>query len=222
MIKETETYNSRKRAVTTLKSYNEELKSYSNDENDAQEENWRRKYEKLYSETKKLKKELQETNERNSKLEQYAGLLEIKNEHLLSSVASTSTSNSSTDKPKADVKVAPENESELEKIKKIINFYELMTCMKVELHSLNNTSDEYTCTIKNKIKRMATRFILRVPKPNNNSSSNQNLDFLPKVNINYLPEYLRARVNFEASNAPVMMGDILQVLFGDEGTDEAD
>ena len=239
MPKETDAHSSRKRgASSTLTSYHDDLQENSNSDNVAgssskKEENYKSKYESIYHESKKIKSELDKMKQREIQLEEYSALLETKNETLAKEIKqlkiqtlATNSSTSSSSIEKNEKKL----ETDLENIRKIVSFYELMTCMKVEYHpsvasavsaSKSQTkSDEYTCTIKNKLKRIATRFVLRTPTPN--TSSNQNLDFLPKANVMYLPEYLRAHVNFEATNAPVMMGDILLSLFNEEGTDEAD
>lgn len=236
MPKEIDTHVSRKRAaISTVASYRDELQDYSNPDDTANTAgSSSNKYESINHESKKLKSELDKMKQREIQLEEYSALLETKNETLAkeikqlkvqmksSPVATSSTTSSSEKNDKL--------ETDLENIRKIVSFYEIMTCMKVEYHpsitttisSSNNQtkSDEFTCTIKNKLKRIATRFVLRTPSPS--TASNQNLDFLPKANVMYLPEYLRAHVNFEATNAPVMMGDILLSLFNEEGTDEAD
>lgn len=249
MPKEINTYGSRKRgAISTLTSYHDEFQEYSNSDETVDsadtsskinDETYKGKYESICLESKKMKSELNKIKQRDMQLEEYAALLEAKNEILVKEIkqlkeAQVSNTHTVTSATSSSSDNNEKLESDLENTRKIVSFYELMTCMKVEYHpsvtatgstatTVNNTqpkSNEYTCTIKNKVQRIATRFVLRTPIPN--TATSQNLDFLPKANVIYLPEYLRAHVNFEATNAPVMMGDILLSLFNEEGTDEAD
>jgi hypothetical protein len=110
------------------------------------------------------------------------------------SVAETSTSSNPTSQ-------------ENQKLRDIISFYEKLTCMSVK-PSLDE-EHKYICTVKNHVKRAAIKFELE-------SAMSTEIIFRPIANIHHLPEYLHGEISFEAAMAPVMMGDILQGLYGED------
>jgi hypothetical protein len=113
------------------------------------------------------------------------------------------------------------NLSESVSLTKIIQLYETLTSMKVDYAPVNMmtqsptsssstvTPDEFVCTLKNKIKRAATRFVIKLP------GNGGNLEFIPKVNMDMLPQYVQGHISFEPNAAPVLMADMLAKLFED-------
>ena len=106
--------------------------------------------------------------------------------------------------------------TQVEKYKKLVAFYEAATSMTVKADG----DKDYVCTVKNKRKRTATRFVITMNGASEATdkveSDEPNIDFVPKANVTMLPEYARAHLAFEPNMFPVLMGDILQELYREE------
>ena len=89
-----------------------------------------------------------------------------------------------------------------------LRFYQMMTGMMVS--SDPSEPLKVLCTVKNPQKRQLTRFYIE-NFPNNDAE----ISFMPEANPDFLPEYLRSGVTFDKLLAPLMLGDILQILFGE-------
>ena len=160
---------------------------------------WREKYEKLREEKSNAEEELEHqleiTTEREQKLDKYAKLLEKKVEQLVGSVSAVS---SSTDIP--------------ETLRKKAAFYEIMTSMSV------NVQDDggYICTVRNTVKKSATRFKIELKEESDDAraeGSDQEVNYTPMANPAILPEYLQSEISCGAKMLPVIMGDVLQLLY---------
>jgi hypothetical protein len=162
---------------------------------------WRDKYESLRSvkvgAEEELEAQLELMTEREGKLEKYAKLLERKIEIL----------NESGQK-----KSSAEIEQKLDGYRKKLSFYEVMTSMTIKCEE----NEEYICTVKNKLKRIATRFkIVLANDLEGKEASNSPVDiqYVPTANADLLPEYLQSEISFEENIAPVLLGDILHSLY---------
>lgn len=122
-------------------------------------------------------------------LEEYVQLLEKK-----VSVISTTVSSSQDDE-----KNATENH---------LQFYRMMTGMTICPDP--SAANRLLCVIKNPQARQLTRFYIE-----NFSERGSEIRFSPEANAELLPEYLRCGVTFDEVLAPLMLGDILQSLFGE-------
>ena len=92
-----------------------------------------------------------------------------------------------------------------------LGLYQMMTGMTIS--SGESGPHKFRCTVKNPERRQLTRFFIETFPLDNNKIS-----FAPEANPGFLPEYLRSGVTFDRQLAPLMLGDILQNLFG-ESTD---
>jgi hypothetical protein len=111
--------------------------------------------------------------------------------------------------------------TQVEKYKKLVAFYEAATSMVVKADG----DKDYVCTVKNKRKRTATRFVITMNSGAGEAadkveSDEPNIDFVPKANVTMLPEYARAHLAFEPNMFPVLMGDILQELYREDDDEE--
>lgn len=95
-----------------------------------------------------------------------------------------------------------------ESIQTHLRFYQMMTGMTIK--SDESDSHKALCTLKNPQRRQVTRFYVEKYPHNDNEIS-----FTPEANPEFLPEYLRSGVTFNKQLAPLMLGDILQSLFGE-------
>lgn len=87
-----------------------------------------------------------------------------------------------------------------------------MTCMSVKVNDDDKGEySNYICTIKNKHRRVASRFVIAVDE----KAKNLNLKYTPGANIQALPDYLHNAIEFEAGMAPVLLGDVLNSVFED-------
>lgn len=161
-------------------------------------EYWKKRFEALQRETdeqlRDLEKQIQLSAESESKLKRYSALLDQKVKTLERKLQETQQAPT-----EADAATATATATEL------IAFYDRMTSMSVSL-----SNEVFTCTVKNAIKRQATVFTISSDK------EKDLIHFHPTVNIDMLPEYLRAQIAFEPNMAPVLMGDILQSLYEEE------
>ena len=64
----------------------------------------------------------------------------------------------------------------------------------------------YICTLKNKVKKNATRFVIEDKKKDE-------LEYIPKANVNLLPDYLQNEISFERNMAPIILADAIQALY---------
>ena len=164
---------------------------------------WREKYESLRlvksGAEEELEEQLQLVTEREGKLEKYANLLEQKIEILKDHIPLQS---------KDDL-----NEK-LNGYRKKLCFFETMTSMTVKC----DDSEIYICTIKNRLRKTATRFQIVLNDGDEKTvllSETPDINYAPIANSNLLPEYLQSEISFESDMAPVLMGDILQSLYED-------
>ena len=70
----------------------------------------------------------------------------------------------------------------------------------------------FVCTVKNRSMQRVTKFKITERE----GEQNENMEFKPLANADFLPEYLRAHINFEAEMAPVILGDVLQNIFTED------
>lgn len=165
---------------------------------------WRNKYYKLVD---SRNKELEESNKsledclhRYANLEKYVSLLQKKVQAVsTNSLDSNSKSNSNDCKIDKDAAV-------------LLHFYEQLTGTKVTVDN-----DVFTCTMKNYVKRLATRFQIEIVTDSADSSAENEsgLRFKPLANSKVLPEYLRAELWCEKAMAPVLLADAIQAMFDD-------
>ena len=90
-----------------------------------------------------------------------------------------------------------------------VKFYEQMTAMKVD----QSSTGEYICTLKNSVHRRVTKFSI---KRKRDSRDGLDMQFIPRANVNILPDYLQSEIFCETNMSPVIMGDVLQALYNDE------
>ena len=158
---------------------------------------WQEKYDSLVCDRIDAEKDMDHhistVNDIILRKDNYIKLLEKKIERLSSSNTSSNTSS---------------NEN------KVISFYEQITGMTVKVNDDDNNNDNnYTCTIKNKQRRIASRFMLTIDdKTKKNATS---IKYTPIANITVLPEYLHSAIEFEPGMAPVLLGDVLNTIFED-------
>lgn len=164
---------------------------------------WREKYESLRSVNTtadgEFEAQLDLMTERESKLEKYVQLLEKKVDIL----SERNQGGSGIDL-----------EKKLDGYRRKISFFETMTSMTVKCEE----EEEYVCTIKNKVKKIATRFRIKLKVENDLVAPINTADdvrYAPMANSNLLPEYLQSEISFETNMAPILMGDILQSLYDD-------
>ena len=69
---------------------------------------------------------------------------------------------------------------------KVISFYEQITGMTVKVNDDDNNDNNYTCTIKNKQRRIASRFMLTIDDKTKKTATS--IKYTPIANINVLPE----------------------------------
>ena len=165
---------------------------------------WRDKYEKLRSEKsnaeEELERELEITTEREQKLDSYAKLLEKKVQQLIGNGSSASSSAGST----------------VESLLKKVVFYEAMTSMSVKLQP----GDGYICTVKNTVNKTVTQFKIELKEGSTESDAaggadilDQEVNYTPIANPDLLPEYLQEEIECEKRMLPVILGDVLQLLY---------
>ena len=158
---------------------------------------WKDKYNKLKASRNEseedLDKQIKLSIEKEKKLNEYINYLEkrldLSNTDVSSTVMVANTVTAGTKNNKDE---------------KLLKFYEHMTSMSVAIDDDNT----YICSVKNKLEGKTTKFIIKLNDDETEAS------FLPKSNMSMLPEYLRAEeVAFEPTAMPVVMGDILQLLY---------
>lgn len=164
---------------------------------------WRDKYESLrlvkFSAEEELETQLELMTEREAKLETYAKLLEQKIEIM---------KESGHQQPRGDLN------DKLDGYRKKISFFEMMTSMTIKCEG----NSEYVCTVKNKIKKAATRFKIVTGEESVEPvlpATLPDVQYTPMANADLLPEYLQSEISFETAMAPVLLGDILQSLYED-------
>ena len=164
---------------------------------------WRDKYETLKlvksSAEKELETQLELMTEREAKLEIYAKLLEQKIEIM---------KECGHQQPRGDLN------DKLDGYRKKLSFFEMMTSMTVKC----DENCEYVCTVKNKLKKTATRFKIVTSDESDESvltTTVTDVQYAPIANADLLPEYLQSEISFEIAMAPVLLGDILQSLYED-------
>ena len=107
-----------------------------------------------------------------------------------------------------------EIDQKLDGYRKKLSFYEALTSMTIKCED----NEEYVCTVKNKLKRIATRFKIILPgdlDEKDSSNSPVDIQYLPIANANLLPEYLQSEISFQENIAPVLLGDILHSLYNE-------
>lgn len=156
-------------------------------------------WKKKYLEVKALQEEaeddldaqIQISKEREAALVRYSDLLQKKIHLIQGKSGEPSSDNDQSSAVKVD------------KQRKMLNFFELMTSMTV-------TEDKglMVCTLKNRTKRTAIRFTIK-------DSGAGDLEYVPKANINVLPEYMQSELTFERNMSPILLADALQALYDD-------
>ena len=243
-----EGYASRKKGrLATIASYEEDFSHNNYDEDNQKEISiWKEKFERLSDESNKKIQDLENTiitnNIRVEKIERYAFLLEkkvlsletenekIKKESENNKAVAGKTSKSATKAATAAAALSNEAIQTNNIATEINKIYEQFTSMTIKPTSTSSTTtttpkskskpkfNEYMCTVTNEVKHISTRFLLQIP-----TDTKQSIDFIPKSNLDMLPEYLRVHISFEPLMAPVLMGDVLQSLYEDqEEEDEED
>jgi hypothetical protein len=144
--------------------------------------------------------------EKEKKLELYIKLLEKKN-LLLKQGGNNISDLTSTE---IDDDVNDIYEAKINKQKILLKFYEDMNGMTVKLEEKDNYNN-YICTVKNKEKRIATRFSISQQLNDENQ-----LQYLPIANVEILPEYLQCELKFEIEMLPILLNDVLQSLYSDD------
>ena len=181
-----------------------EIKDDNKDEEVSSEVSfWRDKYESLrlvkFGAEEELEAQLELMTERELKLEKYSTLLEQK-------IDIMNESNPLQTKDDLNMK--------LDGYRKKLLFFEAMTSMTVKCED----NDTYICTVKNKLKKVATRFKIVMDDCDEKtvmSTEAPDVQYAPIANATLLPEYLQSEISFESNMAPVLIGDILQALYED-------
>ena len=163
---------------------------------------WQQKYESLVSERieaeKDFERQLGLVNDIIERKDAYIKLLEKK----------TSLENSS----KGKENVNDNDKDDLKLKSRLVTFYEKVTGMSVKFNDDDRGEySNYTCTIKNKQRRVASRFVIAV----DDKAKSLNFKYTPGANIHVLPEYLHNTIEFESGMAPVLLGDVLNSMFED-------
>ena len=156
---------------------------------------WKQKYNKI----KKLREEAEEdleeqlrvSKEKEAALEKYANLLQQK----IKAIEKGGVNGN-------DIELLQEK---IESQRKYLTFYELMTSMTVK----EEEDGVMICTLKNRVKRNATRFMIE-------NSNKDEIDYIPRGNINLLPDYLQQEMSCERNMAPIVLADAIQALYDDE------
>ena len=160
---------------------------------------WKQKYEEvkqLHEEAEAdLERQLHVSKDREVALEKYSNLL-------LEKIAILENDLKANEKNRFDEKTADKIEAQ----RRLLMFFELMTSMTVK----EEGGGKMVCTLKNRVKRNATRFVVE------NCDDEGDIDYIPKGNINLLPEYLQKELSFERNMAPIVLADALQALYDDE------
>jgi hypothetical protein len=156
---------------------------------------WKRKYhevKKLRDEAEDdLENQIRHSREREAALEKYSSLLVQK----IDMIQAARLEKNADETKNVNISDAQS---------KVLKFYELMTSM-----SVKEENGGMVCTLKNRIKRKATRFMIR-------NIDGENLDYIPRGNIDFLPEYLQSEITFEKDMSPILLADALQALFDDD------
>lgn len=185
-----EQYSSRKKGRLSAISSGQEVEDLTVDDEHTDTNFWRKKHDAVFQEHERVKSELEAqlsiSGEREAQLEKLTTMLETKVKSLEERNARNAASSS------------------------LLDFFEKMTSMQVKLGDggASTGPQSFVCTVRNAVKRQATRFRIE------NTASNE-VSFLPMANLEMLPEYLRAHISFEPDMCPVVMGDILQNLYED-------
>ena len=210
-----EKFASRKRArlaviSSGLRQVDESTERDEDGESDA--EVWRDKYDKLNHEREMARREQDEqlikAQQRITNLEQYVTALKKKIEILEKAVPDKKHSENYP-LQNENGKQSNIHGEEHKELLDVVKFYEQMTSMSVRGTSVDRKAKTktFTCTVKNTIKRQATRFEVE--------TGEVEFNFIPKVNVDMLPEYIQANIVFEPAAAPVVMGDILSKLYAE-------
>jgi hypothetical protein len=156
---------------------------------------WKSKWEQLQREQNEEEEDLEHlveiTTEREAKLIELARLLERKVDLIMTSEASDS-----------------ETYSKLEVQRKLLRFYELMTGLTLQE---TDRETEMLCTIKNRSRRLVTRFAIELPADEDHDAL-----FSPLANSHLLPEYLRAQISCARERIPAALSDVLLKMFDEE------
>ena len=156
---------------------------------------WKQKY----MEVKKLRDEAEEDLENQIKLSNDREVVLEKYTKLLLQKIDDIQNNSENKNPKSNItNTSNLNDSE----NKYLIFFELMTSMSVKFDG----NGVYICTLKNKVKKNATRFVIEDKKKDE-------LEYIPKANVNLLPDYLQNEITFERNMAPIILADAIQALY---------
>lgn len=154
---------------------------------------WRQKYMNLKRELREEEEDVEHlvelTAEREARLQELSKLLERKLDLLMSAPGAAS--------------LVPEATAKLDKQRRLLRFYEQMTGL-----TLQEEEGGFKCTVRNKVKRLVTRF--RVTEDGDEAC------YLPLANAGLLPDYLRAEIRCEKPMLSVMLADVLQSLYADE------
>lgn len=176
---------------------------------------WREKYEAIKNDrSESLDDTNKELNILKKKEVEYKRCIKLLEEKLAG--ASPKDNKVSPTIASSDVNTVPtpaqdDSSNELESCRDKIKFYELATGMHIQLQHDGVT----LCTVKNKRKRIMTKFTISEQHPVDNSSSTHTLAYHPKANVSLLPEYLKTETSFPSELAPALCGDVLGAMFDD-------
>lgn len=130
-----------------------------------------------------------------------------------------------------------ELKKKIEQRRKHLDFMEWFTSMTIKRGEDENAGgrDEFVCTVKNAVQKKATRFslsllleeedLIRNRKKQKDTGESETEDessitYTPRANAELLPEYLQNVLSFEPDMAPVLLADVLSVLYADEDEDK--
>lgn len=160
---------------------------------------WKEKHDKLFAEYKTQQDNLNAALKRNESLENYVKLLEQKSE-------SNQTEY---------LKIFNDNVT-AKSLQEKVKFYESITGLTIKA----NETQEYTCTMKNGMSRLVTRFAARIRPQDEevpaDSDPDNDLQFRPVGNVHLLPEYLRGEIECSSEMGPVLLGDIIRNVFEEQ------
>lgn len=218
-------YSNRKKSkISTVTSSIEKIKDFpllTNTSNDSKSDIhtvnevkfWKDKYEQLrecrLANEEDMEKQLILASDKEMKLMKYIQLLEQKvGNNVVEATAVTAT-------PATTTTTTNDHDEQIRTLQKQNDLYKTMTCMSVKVCDADDAANNrYTCTVKNNVKRMATRFQVTL-------NSDETIELEPTANSSMLPSYLReGTITFDANAAPVVMGDILNNLFDYEDGDQ--
>jgi len=161
---------------------------------------WKKKFETLKRDRNEEEEDLEHlievSAEREAKLIELARLLERKIDLMMTGGSSSS----------GDGKYA-----KLEMQRKLLRMYELMSALTIAESDKND--GEVLCTMKNKMRRLVTRFSFVMPPANEPDGE---VLYTPLANAHLLPEWLRSQISCKKAMMPVIISEVMHELFAEE------